>query len=345
MKNNKNPLVSIIIVNWNGLSQMKDCLESLSKISYKNYEVIVSDNGSTDGSLQYLDKVRNKFPKLVVVENGKNLGYAGGNNMGYEKASGNMILLLNNDTIITPGFLEPLVDALLSNNKIGGVQPKILSYPQKDIIDSVGSYFINSGFLYHMGHNRKDEGRYEANTEIFTMKGACMLFRREVIERVGGIFDSDYFAYFEETDLCQRIWITGYKVVYTPKSKIYHKGGETAKKLNSGFVLYNSYKNRYYTYLKNFELSTLIKIFPMHLIYCEVSTLAYLLTLNFQAALATQKALLWNLQNIKKIREGRKRIKQMRVVSDSSYLPKVTRSVRLSYYYHLFVTALAGYES
>jgi len=344
MKDNKNPLVSIIIVNWNGLSQMKECLESLSKINYKNYEVIISDNGSNDGSLEYLNKIKNRFPKLVVVENGENLGYAEGNNVGYEKAKGELILLLNNDTIITSGFLKPLVDTLLSNKNIGGVQPKILSYPKKEIIDSVGSYFISSGFLYHEGHNRKDKGKYDTNTEIFTMKGACMLFRREVIEKVGGIFDPDYFAYFEETDLCQRIWIAGYKVVYTSKSKIYHKGGETAKKLNSAFVLYNSYKNRYYTYLKNFEFSTLLKVFPMHLIYCEISMIAYLLTLNFPSAIATQKALLWNLQNIKKIREGRGAIKKMRRIPDSSYLPKVTRSVRPSYYYHLFVTALAGYE-
>lgn len=338
------PLVSIIIVNWNGLSQMRECLESLSEISYKNYEVIISDNGSTDGSLQYLAKIKNKFPKLIIVKNSKNLGYAEGNNVCYEKANGELILLLNNDTIVTPGFLNPLVNTLLSNKKIGGVQPKIFSYPKKEIIDSVGSYFINSGFLYHGGHNKEDKGMHSVNSEIFTMKGACMLLKREVLEKVGGIFDSDYFAYFEETDLCHRIWIAGYRVIYVSKSEIYHKGGETAKKLNSAFVLYNSYKNRYYTYLKNFEFITLVKIFPLHFIYCEISMIAYLLTFNFSSAIATQKALLWNIQNFKKISNERKKIKQMRKVSDSSYLPKVTRSVRPSYYYHLFVTALAGYK-
>jgi GT2 family glycosyltransferase len=337
------PLVSIIIVNWNGLIQIKACLESLLEVHYKNYEVIISDNGSTDKSLEYLDKIKNKFSRFIIIESCKNFGFAEGNNIAYKKAKGEFILLLNNDTIVDPDFLTPLVATLLSNKDIGGVQPKILSYPKKEIIDSIGSYFINSGFLYHRGHNRKDEGKYETNAEIFTMKGACMLLKRETIEEVGGIFDPDYFAYFEETDLCQRIWIAGYKVVYVSKSEIYHKGGETAKKLNSEFVLYNSYKNRYYTYLRNFELLTLIKIFPLHFVYCEISMLAYLFTLNFPAAIATQKALLWIVQNLKKIGEGRRKIRRMRKVPDSLYLPKITMSVRPSYYYHLFTTALAGY--
>lgn len=113
------PLVSIIIVNWNGLAQMEKCLASLAEISYKNYEVIISDNGSTDGSLEYFNKIKNKFPKFIVVKNGKNLGYAKGNNVGFKKASGELILLLNNDTIVAPGFLTPLVEILLSNKKIG----------------------------------------------------------------------------------------------------------------------------------------------------------------------------------------------------------------------------------
>lgn len=339
----KKPLVSVIIVNWNGFKNLKECIGSLKNVDYKPLEIVVVDNGSRDESIKYLEKEKKSFGKLIIVKNKTNLGYAEGNNQGFEASNGDLILLLNNDTLVDKDFLEVLVNKLIKDKKIGGIQPKILSYPQKEVIDSIGSYFINTGFLYHLGHNKNDSPKYNKDAEIFSMKGACMLFRREVIEKVGGIFDPDYFAYFEETDLCQRIWIAGYKVVYTSKSKIYHKGGETAKKLNSTFVLYNSYKNRFYTYLKNFELLTLVKVFPLHLIFCETSMIAYLLTFNFPLAIATQKALLWNMQNLKKIREGRKKIRQMRRVSDSSYLPKVTRRVRFSYYYHLFTTALAGY--
>ncbi len=337
------PLVSIIIVNWNGLSQMEECLDSLSKISYKNYEVIVSDNGSTDGSLQYFTKIKNKFPKLLIIKNGKNLGFAEGNNIGLENSKGTLILLLNNDVLVSPGFLEPLVKRLSIDKKVGGIQPKIMSYPKKEIIDSVGSYLLDTGFLYHFGHNKPDNPKYNKEKEIFSMKGACMLFRKSVLDRTG-FFDKDYFAYFEETDLCQRIWILGYKVLYTSTSKIYHKGGETAKKLNNSFVLYHSYKNRIYTYLKNLELKTILLVLPVHLIFCELASIVYFLTFQLSAAIAIQKAIFWNLLNLRKVKKGREFINSIRKISDSSYLPKVTRRVRVSYYYHLFTTALAGYN-
>lgn len=340
------PLVSIIIVNWNGKRLLKDCFTTLFNITYKNFEVIFVDNGSIDGSIAEIKKLglkKEDIKKIKVVKNKTNLGFAEGNNVGYEVAKGELVLFLNNDTVIEKHFLEPLVKVLLSDPKIAGVQPKILAYPTTAKIDSVGSYLLSTGFLYHPGHNKVDSHKFETQDEIFTMKGACMLFKKDILDKIG-VFETSYFAYFEETDMCHRVWLAGYKNVYTPKSIIYHKGGETAKRLDNSFLIYHSYKNRIYTYLKNLEAENVFKIVPLHILLCELASFAYLLKSQTKQAKAIQKAIWWNIKNWRNTIVARKKAQQLRTVSDSIFLPKIMRSVKPSYYYHLFASALAGYK-
>lgn len=332
--------ISIILLHYNEPQLTLRCLKSLEKLTYKNIEIILVDNGSREEISTF---IKNVPRNLKVIRNKNNLGYAEGNNVGYKIATGKYILLLNNDAIVTKNFLEPLLKKLKSEKDIAAVQPKIMQYPRKEYIDSVGSYFIPSGFLYHFGHNKKDKTKFDESATVFSMKGACMLFKKEVLQKTG-LFDPDYFAYFEETDLCQRIWMAGYKLVYTPDSFIYHEGGQTSNKLPSAFVQYNSYKNRIFTYCKNFETVTLLKVLPIHILLCEVVTVLYAVTGKFTLAWCIQRALWWNLKNISRIKKERKKIKKLRKVKDSEYLPSITRNVRLSYYYHLFSTSLAGYE-
>lgn len=334
------PKVSIIVLYFNEPKLTIDCLASLQAINYPRYEIIVVDNGS---ALDIAKSVKKQFPRVTVLRNEKNEGYAEGNNIGYKKATGEYILLLNNDAIVEKNFLNPLVNALEKDKHIAGVQPKILQYPHKEMIDSVGSYFMYSGFLYHFGHNKEDQEKYNHASEIFSMKGACMLLRKSVVDKIG-LFDKDYFAYFEETDLCQRIWLSGWTIQYIPISKIYHIGGQTSKKLLSTFVQYNSYKNRIYTYCKNLEMITLLKVLPLHFFLCEVVSFMYIVTGKFALAATMQRALWWNFVNIPRIIRERKRIQKLRKVSDVSYLNKITKTTRLSYYYHLFATSLAGYN-
>jgi GT2 family glycosyltransferase len=339
----KKNFVSIIIVNWNGLEHLKDCIESLEKITYKNIEIVVSDNGSKDGSVEYIKTLQKKKKNIFLIESENNLGFAEGNNAGVAKANGDLILFLNNDAIVEKHFLEPLIKKINSDKNIAAVQPKILCYPQKEIIDSVGSYFLNTGFLYHYGHNKKDQEKYNHEDEIFSMKGACMLFRKEVLDIIG-VFNRSYFAYFEETDLCHRTWLAGYKILYIPTSEIYHKGGQTAKRLSSAFLEYHSNKNRLYTYLKNFEVSYLVKIIPLHILFLEIAAIVYIVLLKFSLALTIQKAIWWNIYNWRTLISDRKELKKIKKVSNNFFLPKLTKKVRLSYYYHLLTTALADYE-
>jgi len=340
----KLPKVSIIILNYNEPELTVRCLESVLKIEYPDFEIILVDNGSDN--ISYLKSHIEEFKtdkKIELIENKNNLGYAEGNNTGYKKSKGDLILFLNNDVIVKKDFLKPLVAALMSNEKIGAVQPKILMLPKRDTIDSVGSYFLTSGFLYHFGHNKKDQEKYQNQAEIFTMKGACMLFKKSVLEKTG-VFDKEYFAYYEETDLCQRTWIAGYKILYIPTSTIYHKGGQTSNKFPSDFVQFHSYKNRIFTHCKNLEIKTLMKVLPSHLALCTFASIMYCVTGKFSLAYCIQKSIFWNLFNLKTILKRRREIKNLRKVGDNEYLPNVTKKVRASYYYHLFTTALSGYQ-
>ncbi len=335
---------SVIIVNWNGKTHLADCIPSLLNARWPGvYEIIVVDNGSTDGSLKYIRALQKKHAHIFVIQNKTNLGFAETNNQGFARSTGEYVVFLNNDTVVTPEFMMPLVSRLKKYPGVAAVQPRICKYPDTTLVDSVGSYFLTNGFLYHVGHNKPDQDKYHSPAPIFTMKGACMVFKRHVLEHVG-VFDPAYFAYFEETDLCQRVWLSGKSIWYEPNSIIYHKGGETSTRFPSHYIQYHSYKNRIYTYLKNFEAHTLVGVVPRHIAVCILIMCVYILTGNIAVAAAVFRAILWNIFSINRLRNDRRSIARLRAVKDSQYLPAVTRSVPMSYYYHLFKTSLAGYE-
>lgn len=338
----KADLVSIIIVNWNGSKYLSSLFNSLSKIKTKYaIEIIFVDNASRDNSLAKLKKLNFTFFPIHIVKNRENLGFAEGNNTGIRAAHGTYILFLNNDTEIQSDTIDILMDKLLSNKKIGAVQPKILQYPQKELLDSVGSYFINTGFLYHYGYNKKDSTKYSREVRVFSLKGACMLFRKSVLDIVG-YFDERYFVYFEETDLCLRTMIAGYDVVVVPKAVLYHEGGGTSGTVQPGFIFRHAFKNRIFTYLKNFELTTLLKMLPMQIILNFLAVLGYYVTLRFEHGNAILSALLWNVKHFNEVIAERKKITAIRKCSDKLYLPGVTKKVKWSYYLHLF-TNLKNY--
>jgi GT2 family glycosyltransferase len=328
----KKGLVSIVIVNWNGISNLKDLFPSLEKVKYKNFEIIIVDHGSTDGSLEY---IRKNYPKTKVLAKNKNLGFALGNNVGVREARGEYILLLNNDTLIEPDFLDYLVNAI-KNENVGVVQPKIIFADSKKL-QSAGTYLTSYGFLYHLGYDKNPEDKkYQKSYEIFSANGSCMLIKHEVIDKVG-LFDKDFFLYFEETDFCWRVWLAGYTIKYIPKAVIYHKGGRTAKTLSSTFINFHSFKNRIAAIIKNAGVWELTKTLTLHLILCQGIFLIYLCLFKLKFAFSIQNAIYWNLINFKRTFRKRKLIqKSFRKVSDSLLAPRIKRSIKLSYFYYLF---------
>lgn len=337
-------LVSIIIVNWNGKENLRGCFQSLAKISYSPYEIILVDNGSNDGSVEMVKKLTKLNKRIKLIGNKENLGFAKANNQGFKKAKGKYILLLNSDTKVAPDFLTKLIGVMEKDEKISVVQPKIIFMDSKRL-QAGGAFLTNTGFLYHYGYGKDpNNGKYNHRMEIFSANGSCMLVKREVIEKVG-LFDPDFFCYFEETDFCWRVWLAGYKIVYVPDSVIYHKGAQSAQRLPISFIQYHSFKNRLCTYLKNFSFKNLFRIFLPHLLLCEISALAYLVTGKPGYTFAIQRAIFWNIFNLGKTFKKRSKIQQrIRQVADDAFIPLLTKKVKLSYYSYLSQGKLEDYE-
>ena len=242
------PLVSVIIVNYNGKRYLDDCLTSLSKQSYprNRWEVILVDNHSSDGSVEH---VRDRYAWVQVVAVQKNLGFAEGNNEGYRHCRGELIALLNNDTVVEPGWLQGLVDAILEDSRIGGVTSKILFRDEPDTINSTGLTLYRDGRGGDRGFRQFDHGQYEEPADVFGACGASVLLRRTMIEDIG-FFDERLFMYGEDLDLAWRAHFRGWRFRYTPRSVVYHvhcgSSGEW-----SPFFLYYVERNRVFVNLKN----------------------------------------------------------------------------------------------
>jgi len=338
-------LVSIIIVNWNGMRWLSNCFGSLSKQDYKKYEIIFVDNASHDGSVAW---VRNHYPETTVIINKENLGFADANNVGYRKAKGEYILFLNNDTKVTKMFLSELVGSIESDSVIAGVQSKILLMDHPDTHDSVGAFLTKTGFLYHYGFGKKDQKKYDKQIDLYTAKGACMMFRKDVLEKIAinrDIFDPDYFAYFEESDMCHRVWLAGYRIVYAYRSVIYHKMGATSSSMNNAFIQYHSFKNRIRTYIKNFGSLWLWTILPVHLLLCEIYAIVSFLRGNGALGWAIERAFWWNVVHFSETVSIRRTIqRRIRIVPDTALAKILIVRPRLTYYKSLISGNLVSYE-
>lgn len=329
-------LVSVVIVNWNGMRFLEACLDSLRPCA-DQVELIVVDNGSTDGSLEYL---RSRGDVRLLAQ-AANVGYARANNLGIEKAGGKYVLLLNNDTVADPRFLASLLAVMEADPGIGAGQSKMITLDEPPRIDAYGSFLTSTGFLYHYLYDRPDEPP-RAPFDVFAAKGAAVLIRRDVLERVG-VFDADFFAYLEDSDLSWRIWLAGYRVVCVPASVVLHKGGATAEKLPSEVVFFHSFKNRVCMLAKNLSAGRLMLILPVHLAMNVALLGVYLLRGRYAAARGIAKALAWNVVHVRDTLEKRRQVQCLRQLSDTALWPVITRRVRPSYYYYLLV-GLGGYR-
>jgi len=232
----KNPKVSIIILNWNGWRKTVECLESLTKINYSNYEVIIVDNGSTDESVDRLKRLR----KIKLILNKRNLGFSGGNNTAIRKIlkedRSKFILLLNNDTIVEKNFLNELIKAAQAEEKAGILGPKIYYFDyqdKKNVIQSAGSK-INlclGKFPSVEKLNQVDDGRFKQVKDVDFVIGACLLIKTEVIRKIG-LLDKRYFLLFEDTDWCLRAKKAGYSILYVPQSIIWHRTSQSMRRVS-----------------------------------------------------------------------------------------------------------------
>ena len=246
------PRITILLLNWNGYADTFDCINSILKINYKNYEILLVDNGS---DYKEYEKITSLNSKATLIRSEKNLGFSGGNNLGIELAlnsGADYILLLNNDTVVEPNFLEPLLEVFKKETEVGIVAPQINYFNEPQKIWSSGgniSKIRGSGFAYS---DKIEDNVDQENKSVTFVSGCCMLIKKEVFEKIG-FFDDNFFLYVEDADLCYRTTHSGYKIIVTHHSRIFHKVSNSTKENLALLPLYYVTRNRLYFAKKNFS--------------------------------------------------------------------------------------------
>ncbi len=245
------PLVSVIVVNWNGLAYLPECLGSLALQSYPALEIVVVDNGSTDGSLEYLR--RDHGERVRLVESPANTGFAGGNNLGIRAAKGDYLALINNDAAADARWVEALVAAAESDPRVGMCASKIYVWDRPGVLDGAGLLLSGDGIGRGRGRLELDREEFAREEEVLLPSGCAALYRRAMLDEIG-LFDEEFFAYCEDTDLGLRGRIAGWRCRYVPGAVVRHRySGSTAP--HSPFKAFQVERNRIWVVVKCFPPS------------------------------------------------------------------------------------------
>lgn len=256
-------LASVIIPNWNGKRFLAGCLDSLALQTYQPMEVIVVDNGSKDGSVEFL---KENYPHVKLITFEHNTGFSPAVNRGIVESRGEFAALLNNDTVVEPTWLAELVNAMHEHPEIGSAGCKMLSYDDHTILDGAGDGYRRGGLPGRIGHREKDTGRFDRPRYLLGACGGAAIYRRAMLDDIG-LFDEDYFAYLEDVDLGLRAQSAGYKCFYVPSAIVYHLGCGTTGSGYSPLVVRLSAQNNINTVVKNIPLPLLIKFLPQILFW------------------------------------------------------------------------------
>ncbi len=259
----KTPLISVIILNWNGKKYLKDCFSSLQNQTYPNLEIILVDNGSFDGSVDFVNKL---FPKVKTIKNEKNLGFAQGNNIGIKACKGEYVFILNNDTKVNRVCLEKMIEAAVKNPKIGMLAPKIVSFENPQLIDSLGLNIYFDGLARGRHRGKLDNNQY--GKDILMPSAAAALYQKGMLNEIG-LFDESFFAYCEDTDLGLRARLAGFSSVLVPEAVVWHHYSATFGKY-SELKAFLTERNHFWAVFKNFPARMLILV-PFYTIIRYVS--------------------------------------------------------------------------
>ncbi|MBU1032039.1 glycosyltransferase family 2 protein [Patescibacteria group bacterium] len=309
--------LSVIIPNWNGKHLLKACLSSLKNQTLKNFEVMVVDNGSKDGSLEYL---KENFPEVRLIELEKNYGFAKAVNEGIKTARSKYLILLNNDTEADKNYLKFLVEAARMHPEAGFIAAKMLNFQRRNIIDSAGDAVDIVGHSYNIGLGKKDGPEFNKEGYVFLATAGGSLFKREVFDKVG-LFDEDYGTYMEDIDLCLRAQIQGFKGWYTPYAVLYHMRKATSSKIIAKSEYWH-FRNMTQNIIKDYPNALFWRDFNwLKILMVNINTVWYMIKkgLIWQAFLAETYILL----NLPKLLQKRSKIQKSKVVSDDYIIQNI----------------------
>lgn len=306
-------MISVIIPNWNGVRFLRGCLDSLRAQTYRDFEIIVVDNASTDESVPLIER---EYPEVVLVKLARNLGLTGGVNAGIKVAKGEIIALLNNDAEAHPDWLSELKSALDRWPTAGSAASKMLLYDRREIINSAGDFYGVDGMPENRGVWQKDVGQFEREEPVFGGCGGAVAYRRTMLEQIG-LFDESLFMYCEDVDLAWRAQLAGWTCIYVPRAIVYHRLSATG----GGIIAsYYTGRNCIYVLAKNYPTSLLKRYWPRIVAaQCKVAWDA-LRAWRGEAARARLRGQLAGLLALPQAIRARRTVQSHRVVSDEYLL-------------------------
>lgn len=308
------PLISVLIVNYNGKDFLKPCLDSVLAQTFKDFEIILVDNCSSDLSIEFVKNLYDdKRLKLYSLDSNK--GFAGGNNYAFSMSSGEYIVLLNNDVVVEGNWLEELYSFISVRPDAGIVQSLVLTegIPEK--------YYKKNGTVNLLGHNIMEIFNIGSDGigEIFQATGCSMIIRRSAIEKFGYLFPDEYFAYAEDTFLCFRIKFAGLNIYHNAKSIVHHKGGATSDKIKFKELAYYRERNRLLNFLVFFDNVFIVKYFPYLIFNFFMKTVLGIIRSSKYPLSSTFRAYYYFISNRNKIKEKRQKLNESKV-SDNEYV-------------------------
>ena len=305
----RHPKVSVLVLGWNGKKYFDDCLGSLLAQTYRDYEVVLVDNASTDGSVEYIKK---KFKNVRIMKLGRNYGFSGGYNRAIKKINSEYVVLLNQDTKVDKNFLKELMKQADSED-IGAWACRILFFNNPKKLNSAGTKTTIIGAGFDIGFY-DDPKKYTNQYKCMFCGGAVMIKKKAFIDAGG--FDDFYFAYDEDIDLSWRLWLRGWKIVYVPSSTVYHKFGSSFGLIGSDNRVYYGERNRICNIIKNFDSLTLAVVLPISFAFTAAKFLFFMIRFRFGPAKLLLKANINVFNNLKNLMRKRSVVQSRRVISD-----------------------------
>jgi len=315
----KHVQIAIVILNWNGEKLFDNFLPSVIKYSNSgNVEIIVADNGSTDNSIKHLKQF---YPSVKIIDLKTNYGFAEGYNQALQKVDSDYLVLLNSDVKVTENWIENCITKFEEDKEIAAIQPKILSFNEPkhfEYAGAAGGFIDKYGYPFCRGRilNRIEEDldQYNEDSQIFWATGACMFVRADAFTSAGG-FDGDFWAHMEEIDLCWRLKSRGYKIIYQPKSVVYHLGGGTLS-YGSPKKIYLNFRNNLWMLFKNLPKHQFKRIFLIRMVLDGVAAVKFIAGFNFREFWAVVKAHASFYRNLGILIQKRKKVQKQVVVKD-----------------------------
>jgi hypothetical protein len=299
--------ITVIIVNWNGKEWIGECLEGLRRQTYGDFAVVMVDNGSADGSVEY---VKRAYPEVAVIPLKKNYGFCLANNLALAQVDSKYVALLNNDVVPSPGWLERLAGAMEAFPEAGSATSKFLYYDRPDIIDRAGDGYSRAGAGVLRGRGETAD-RYNRLEWVFGACGGASIYRTEMLKKIG-LFDPDFFIIYEDVDLSFRAQLMGYRCLYVPEAVVRHRASRSIG-YDSPRSVYYGHRNLEWVYIKNIPSSLFVKTFLHHLCYNSIAFVFFLVKGRLKSFLAAKKDA---LKEIRRVMGERREIQRRKKVSD-----------------------------